>query len=269
MHLAGQRLQPYRGLWGPRSDLLMCLAAVVWKVHPRFPLVIAANRDEFYDRPTSPLAWKEEVLAGRDLRAGGTWLGLNRSGRLGLLTNVRNPKDGPGASRGELPLRWLGSRDAAPGFWSGLRPQEYPGFNLLMADIQAGGLWWGSNRAEGPLELGPGSYGLSNAALDTPWPKVRALRARLLGRVVAGGPGMMEGILEDLADPQVAPDVELPDTGVGLEWERQLSPAFIRSPLYGTRCSTVVRVEGTQVTVWERSYSVDKAEDRVESFTLN
>ena len=255
------------GLRCCRAVALMCLAAVVWKVHPRFPLVVAANRDEFYARPTAPLAWQDGVLAGRDLQAGGTWMGV-KGGRWALVTNVRNPADlVPGrASRGELPLRWLASGQAATGFWQSLDPQQYAGFNLLMGDAEE--LWWASNRAAGPVRLEPGCYGLSNAALDTPWPKLRQLRSRLLGRVITAtsAASLAAGILEELGDPAMAPDEELPDTGVGLAWERQLSATFIRTPLYGTRCSTVMVREPARTEVWERSFVGETVEDRQERF---
>lgn len=250
----------------------MCLVALALNAAPRFPLVIAANRDEFFARPARPMGWwpeQPDVLAGRDLGAGGSWLGLTRGGRLALLTNVREPSrqraDAP--SRGALVLDWLNARDDAPAF-AGRLGNGYNGFNLLAADLQRGRWHWISNRAAAPLALADGLHTLSNASLDTPWPKTVALGAALAEALAAArsADDLAAQLLAALADATPAPDEELPDTGVGLARERLLSPRFVRMPdpqrpglaVYGTRCSTVLVGEaGGGLLAIERSVGPD------------
>ncbi len=251
----------------------MCLAALAIDAHPRFPLVIAANRDEFFDRPATAMAWwpdRPDLLAGRDLEAGGTWLGLTRAGRLALLTNVREPgrQSANAPSRGELVVDWLRSDLHATEFAATLKP-GYNGFNLIAADVPQGHWHWISNRAAAPAALRAGIHGLSNAALDTPWPKTVGLKAALAD-ALANAPtveGLVERLFATLADAAPAPDADLPDTGVGLERERMLSPRFVRMPpasggagpaIYGTRCATVlVREAGGATWIAERSITAD------------
>lgn len=250
----------------------MCLAAFALNAHPRFPLVIAANRDEFFARAAAPMAWwadRPDVLAGRDLSAGGTWFGLNRTGRLALLTNVRDPsRQNPDApSRGALVLDWLNSSGDASSFAAELAP-AYNGFNLITADPARNTWHWISNRAPVPVELPPGVHALSNAALDTPWPKTVGLKAAM-GQALDGAATAQEladRLFTALADANPAPDAALPDTGVGLARERLLSPAFIRMvdparpgvAVYGTRCSTVLVRETSGATcIIERSISAE------------
>lgn len=250
----------------------MCLAAFALNAHPRFPLVIAANRDEFFARDAAPMAWwadRPQVLAGRDLSAGGTWFGLTRAGRLALLTNVREPgRQNPAApSRGALVVDWLSGDVDAPAFARQLAG-GYNGFNLVTADLARGEWHWLSNRTPAPVALGPGIHALSNAALDTPWPKTTGLRAALADALAhASGVDDLTGrLLAALADPTPAPDAELPDTGVGLARERLLSPRFIRiaeagaPAVYGTRCATVLirGVDGATHIV-ERSFTAGGA----------
>lgn len=250
----------------------MCLAAFALNAHPRFPLVIAANRDEFFARAAAPLAWwhdHPDILAGRDLSAGGTWFGLTRAGRLALLTNVREPGrqiiDAP--SRGELVVDWLTSTQDAPAFAAGLQP-GYNGFNLVTADLVQVRWHWISNRADAPLPLANGIHALSNAALDTPWPKTTGLKAALADALdnATSAEQLANDLLAALADAVPAADAALPDTGVGLARERLLSPRFVRIPdpaqpglaLYGTRCSTVlVRKADGSTRVSERSVGAD------------
>lgn len=250
----------------------MCLAAFALHAHPRFPLVIAANRDEFFARAAAPMAWwpdRPDVLAGRDLSAGGTWFGLTRAGRLALLTNVREPgrQDPAAPSRGALVLDWLVSPEAAPAFASGLQP-GYNGFNLITGDLVRNAWHWLSNRAPAPVALGEGIHTLSNAALDTPWPKTVSLQAAMTAALAqaADASDLTDRLLAALADATPAADADLPDTGVGLARERQLSPRFIRMPdpdrpglaVYGTRCSTVlVREAGGATHIVERSVTAD------------
>jgi uncharacterized protein with NRDE domain len=218
----------------------MCLILIAWQAHPDFPLVVAANRDEFHRRPSAPAGpWPDQpaIRGGRDLEAGGTWLAVRDDGRLAAITNVREPGVPPGpVSRGALPSAFL-LGDQAPGtFARGIRGEDFAGFNLLLADREE--LWWCSNRDGVPRRLEPGLYGVSNGSLDTPWPKVMKAKARFaaaLERLPAFG-----DCFDLLADPIPAADDELPDTGVSLAWERLLSSVFIQSPEYGTRASTVV-----------------------------
>lgn len=233
----------------------MCLIALALDRHQRWPLVIAANRDEFTHRPSAALDWwppaadAEPVLAGRDLQAGGTWMGLNAKGRIGLLTNVRDPvRLSPSApSRGAIVTRWLHSRQGADDFWPGVAAAGHNPFNLLAGDLVQDHWWWVDDRTAAPRRLGPGVYGLSNAALDTPWPKVQRLKAALADALESAvSPDALEDrLFTALACRESPADGALPDTGVGLDRERLLAPAFIRTPdaRYGTRCSTLLIVE--------------------------
>lgn len=231
----------------------MCLLVCAWGVRPEAPLVVLANRDEFYARPAAPLAlWPEGILAGRDLQAQGTWLGLAPGGRFAALTNVREPSRPapPGApSRGELVPSFLSSSRAAGEWAQALEGNQYAGFNLLLCDGHE--LWWTSNRGPGPRRLEPGYHGLSNALLDTPWPKVRALRSALAARGPAGEPAALLDLLQDATAPA---DAELPQTGVGLELERLLGTVFIRGERYGTRCSSAVWSGPSGATIVEQTF---------------
>jgi uncharacterized protein with NRDE domain len=242
----------------------MCLSAIALDpAHPRFTFVVAANRDEFHDRPTAPLAWwddDERILAGRDLQAGGSWLGLSRSGRFALLTNVRGPQLNPGPSRGTLVVDWLRSDVSAQTFRATHR--EHGAYNLIAADFAHGGCWWLNPALTAPQALGTRLHGLSNALLDTPWQKVERLKQRVAAAIdgSADSAALAQHLLHALSDERVAPDDDLPQTGVALEIERALSAAFIRMPKlwsggYGTRCSTVVISDAAGHTqVWERSF---------------
>lgn len=225
----------------------MCLILFAWKMDENFPLVLAANRDEFYDRPSAPAAFWEEapdLLAGRDLREGGTWLGVTTEGRLAALTNYRDPaslKIGA-PSRGRLVSDYLRSREIPEAYLRRIAPDadRFNGFNLIVGDPDD--LFCYSNR--GILErLGPGIYGLSNRLLDTPWPKVEQGKTALSALLEDKNGLSTERLFALLADRTRPPDARLPDTGVGLEWERVLSPLFIESPVYGTRSSTVLLID--------------------------
>ncbi|WP_234087794.1 NRDE family protein [Azonexus sp. R2A61] len=237
----------------------MCLIVVGWRVHPDYPLVVAANRDEFHGRASLPAAaWPDDpaVFGGRDLTAGGTWLGLRRGGRFAAVTNVREPGKVPGkCSRGALTAGFLRSTASPEAFCADIVPGDYAGFNLLVGDGQS--LAYVSNRdPDGPRVLSPGIYGLSNHRLQTPWPKLRRARtafASALEQLPA-----CETAFALLADRRLAADAELPDTGVSLAWERLLSAIFVCSPDYGTRASTLAlqRSDGSQRLI-ERSFSPD------------
>lgn len=250
----------------------MCLIGLAIDQDRRFPLVIAANRDEYFKRPAARLAWwtpdggGPAVLGGRDMQAGGTWLGLTTVGRLAMLTNVREPhlKPDPAApSRGRIVPDWLTGHDAPDRFWMRTALSGHNGFNLLMADFKLGSCYWASNRSQYPKRLERGLYGLSNAALDSPWPKVDKLKLAMSEALDSADSvdALSIELFNALADREPAIDAELPSTGIALEWERALSPAFIRSAdgTYGTRCSTLVitqKIGRTLVThVLERSFT--------------
>ncbi|MHC8389033.1 NRDE family protein [Pseudomonas sp. MDT2-39-1] len=234
----------------------MCLIVFAWRPGHAQPLIVAANRDEFYARPSLPLAqWPEapQVYAGRDLEARGTWLGIGANGRFAALTNIRDPHQPPSRkSRGELVAGFLLGNMPIDDYLSDVvrRSLEYAGFNLLIGN--ANELWHFNSRASEAVMLPPGVYGLSNAGLDTPWPKL--LKARAALEEVLEDP-QPQAFLALLNDPQTAPFAELPDTGVGLATETLLSSVFIASPTYGTRASTalIVQADGTRHMV-ERSF---------------
>ncbi|MEO1319629.1 MAG: NRDE family protein [Pseudomonadota bacterium] len=221
----------------------MCLVTVGWQQHPDYALVVAANRDERFDRPASPLGWwpgTPRVLAGRDLVAGGTWLGVNEHGRFSVVTNYREPPGDPAPrSRGELVSMWLTDGLSAERFQQRLEDTEsaYAGFNLLFGDRD--GLHYFSNRSTRGGALEPGTYALSNAVLDTPWPKAELARDHMQRQLDAGdtAPGAFAALLQDR---RPAPDARLPDTHLPLELRRLLSAPFIVGEHYGTRCSTVL-----------------------------
>ncbi len=233
----------------------MCLIVVGWRVHPEFPLVVAANRDEFYARPTAFADyWADapEIIGGRDLEAGGTWLGISRNGRFAAVTNVREPGAATGLrSRGKLTQAFLTGQQSASDYVHQLQPSDYSGFNLLVADGRS--LWYCSNRNSKPQELAPGVYGLSNHLLDSPWPKL--LTARLGFQQALAKMPYRAALFDVLADDEIVPDSELPSTGVPLEWERRLSAIFVRSAEYGTRASTVVtQASDGKIVFEERSF---------------
>lgn len=238
----------------------MCLALLAVDVHPRYRLIVGANRDEFHDRPTAPAGpWPDapRVLAGRDLQAGGTWLGVTTAGRLALVTNYREGRrPPPGApSRGRLVADFLAGDEAPPAYVSRLAAGDarYPGYNLIVGDAES--LLYHSNRGGATRALGPGVYGLSNHLLDTPWAKVARSKAGLFRLLALDGEALISGLFELLADHSRPGDQELPDTGIGLHWERLLAAAFIASESYGTRSSTVALAERTgAITFIEQSF---------------
>ncbi|MGB4468020.1 MAG: NRDE family protein [Azovibrio sp.] len=227
----------------------MCLILVAWQVHEDFPLVLAANRDEYYCRPALPLApWTDspDILGGRDLEAGGSWLACHRDGRFAAVTNVRQGSpEKARCSRGDLVRNYLQSNLQPDEFAETIRAEEYAGFNLLLGSREA--LLYLSNRGRESVRalsvqaLSPGIYGLSNHQLDSPWPKL--LKAREdFSRALAGLPDD-EAFFRLLADTGQAADADLPDTGVPLALERMLSSIFVASATYGTRASTLMRCD--------------------------
>ena len=235
----------------------MCLILFAYDRHADFPLVLIANRDEYYARPTRDAHWWEDapVLAGRDLEAGGTWLGIGRGGRFAAVTNVREPGGmSPGkASRGALTRDFLVGESAAKKHLEALTPRDrdYAGFNLLLGD--ATGLWFYSNRDHGIRQIEAGVHGVSNGAFDEPWPKLSSGKNELEALLAADFDH--DDLLEILTDHRIAQDHELPATGVPLDIERMLSSRFIRSPNYGTRACTVLTVDrGGQIEFTEQNF---------------
>jgi uncharacterized protein with NRDE domain len=282
----------------------MCLIAMAWGASSEYPLVIAANRDEFYARPTAPVAWwtsasGQRILSGRDLKDGGTWMGFAPNGRFAMLTNVRNPAAQAPAqarSRGELVVDWLSSNDNAATWCAQRAVHDYAGFNLILGDWAAQTCHYlahthgaALNTTENtaflqpnrPLAqednalaainnivsstaqvLRPGQvYGLSNAALDTPWPKALQLKNAVQGaiRKPLSAQALQSSLHEALQNTATADDALLPQTGVPIAQERALSAAFVRypahAPVYGTRSSLCVVVHRGQLHAYEITHA--------------
>jgi uncharacterized protein with NRDE domain len=238
----------------------MCLALIALDAHPRYALVVAANRDEYHARPATAAAWWDEGwLAGRDLKAGGTWFAVTRSARWGFVTNVREPArfEPRAPSRGSLVPAVLVDPSSPIASIARVTAEANArnGFNLVAGVVAEAA--WGSNRGTPVANLPQGIHGLSNATLDTPWPKVTRTKAALAAWCDAAEPDIAP-LFALLADPDVAPDSDLPSTGVTLERERLLSSPFIVSPTYGTRCSTVLTVDRAGAARFvERTFAPD------------
>ena len=248
----------------------MCLLVFAFDSHPSYQLVFAGNRDEFHARPAAPPCWWEDLpglLAGRDLEAGGTWVGLTRVGRFGVVTNYREIASEPAAprSRGELIPAFARFEGTGRDHMEELEAEApgYAGFNLIFGDLEE--LHYFSNRGPSNREarsspLSAGVHGLSNHQLDTPWPKLERTR-RLFATTLEQNHIDPDDLLALLADRTPTPDRELPHTGIGLEWERLLSSPFIVSPEYGTRCSTTILVSRLgEATFVERSFDAEGRE---------
>ncbi|WP_277587035.1 NRDE family protein [Psychrobacillus antarcticus] len=242
----------------------MCLVNFHLQSHPVYPLVVVANRDEFYERPTAVASFWEDypsILAGRDLLQMGTWLGVTREGRFAALTNYRDPMEKTGRfSRGDIVRDYLANDDAPLDFIQKLRNNrsDYGGYNVVVGD--AGQLFHYNNILDEMNEISPGTHSLSNHTLNTPWPKV-AKGKKLLGDIVLSNPGelQLDSLFDIISDRTIAEDENLPQTGVGLEMERLLSPLFIKSPTYGTRSSTVLLIDKDHhVTFVERTFQDGK-----------
>ena len=227
----------------------MCLIALAWNVHPRWRLVLAGNRDEFHARPTASLTrWQDQsdVLAGRDLQSGGTWVGINTRGQMAVITNVRDPSapQGPDlSSRGKLPASFLSGKRNAMEQARTLLTQagDYAPFNLLLAD--ASHCTFVGNHPQARMRtLAAGVHGLSNGDLDESWPKVEHLKQAMAAWLDSGDESP-DSLWPALSDETRAADTDLPNTGISLELERDLSPAFIRGPTYGTRASTLIAID--------------------------
>ena len=238
----------------------MCLILFAYQKHSQYPLVMVANRDEFYARPTEPAQFWEGhkgLLAGKDLEGGGTWLGVNsKTGKLAALTNYRDPahiKQGA-PSRGALVTDFLKGSQTVQDYMEGVLPQaaQYNGFNLLLGSTEA--LYYYSNYINGVKAIPKGLYGLSNHLLNSEWPKVTKGKQKLEA-ILESEKIQPEYLFEAMLDSEMASDAVLPNTGIGLEKERILSPMFIKSPGYGSRCSTVLLVDKKhRATFIERTF---------------
>ncbi len=239
----------------------MCLILCAWQAHPDYALIVAANRDEYFHRPAAPAQFwsaQPEILGGRDLEQGGTWLGLRTDGRFAAVTNFRRPGEliAGAPSRGALTSAFLQSQHDGGAFLHALAPaaQHYNGFNLLVTDRHT--LWHYSNRGGQPRQVPPGIHGLSNHLLNTAWPKVVAGKARL--QHLLAGAFSAADLLALLDNTEIPADEALPDTGVGLERERRLGAVRIVSAGYGTRCSTAVLIgHDGSAEFCERSFAED------------
>lgn len=274
----------------------MCLIAFAIHASARWPLVIASNRDEFLERPTLPLSdWTsasgQRMVSGRDLRAGGTWLGATPGGRVAFVTNVRQAQPQLAArSRGELVTRWLESGLDGASFAAALAADsaDYGGFNLVLGDFQRQDWTWASNQSAGGAgwqsqTLPPGIYGLSNAQLDTPWPKTLELKRALTAALNAepmGDQRLKNQLWAALANPYRAADALLPATGIAPALEKALSSAFVTSPdhTYGTRSSTLLLVstppqrdnlQSWDVSIEEKTYDHAAAATHLQRYPLS
>jgi len=244
----------------------MCLVFLSYHKNPEYPLIILANRDEFYDRPTSPAAfWQDHptVLAGRDQLAGGTWMGINRYGNLALLTNYRDLSKikANSPSRGELVANFLVAPFQVKSYLESLdlTAEKYNGFNLILGPVND--LWYYSNHRKKAIRLGSGTYGLSNALLDTPWPKVKVGKETLKAELAQ--PSLDEdNLFAIMGNRSLADEEDLPNTGLNLEKERAVSAMFIETNDYGTRCTTLLTVSReNNVRFVERTYLQDGSHD--------
>ncbi len=243
----------------------MCTIFFSYDQHPDYWLIVAANRDEFYERPTREAGfWEDhpEILAGRDLRGNGTWMGITRTGRIAAITNVRDPKSikAGAPTRGDLVTGFLAGKTMPRTYLETLdkHSEQYNGFNLIVGNGET--LCYYSNQNRRLSEISPGVHGLSNHLLNTPWPKVKRGTARFADLVGSGGGIRHEEIFTLLQDGDRAPDGLLPETGVGIEWERLLSSLHINGEIYGTRTASLLLMSRDgNVTFLERTYPAGNA----------
>ncbi|MCM3571041.1 NRDE family protein [Neobacillus mesonae] len=245
----------------------MCLILFAYHIHPVYKLIVAANRDEFYQRPTAPAHfWEDqpEILAGRDLEKMGTWMGVTKKGRFAALTNYRDPNETTVGkrSRGELVSGALTYKGDVRDYMKTLEQNksQYPGYNLLTGNADE--LYYYSNIGQQLQKLEPGIYGISNHLLNTEWPKVQKGKEGLGEIVQENRTEMIARLFKLLQSADPAPDELLPNTGVSLEWERMLSPLFIQSEDYGTRSSTVMLLADHEIQYLERVHSRDGMEEQ-------
>jgi len=251
----------------------MCLILFAYQVHPKYKLIIAANRDEFYQRPTAPAHYWDDnpqILAGRDLEKMGTWMGVTTDGRFSALTNYRDPKELTEGkrSRGELVADALKYKGDLESYMETLARQRdlFPGYNLLAGDIN--NLYYYSNIGNELQKLEPGVYGVSNHLLNTEWPKVKKGKTDLSKIINDNKESLVENLFTLLQNADPAPDQLLPDTGVSLEWERMLSSLFIKDQNYGTRSSTVLLMSDKEIQYVERVFLKDRMNNQVYTIQL-
>ncbi|MCX8009851.1 MAG: NRDE family protein [Ignavibacteria bacterium] len=251
----------------------MCLILLAIKSHPKFKFIFLANRDEYYSRETEPAKfWSDypNLLAGKDLQAGGTWCGITRLGKFSAITNFREPGNkNKLLSRGTLVLDFLTKKSSAEEFYSEYQKDfnKYNGFNLLIGNINE--VYYCSNRSQELLKLDRGIHGLSNNLLNVPWYKVK-LGKEKLSLLIQKDKINLNNFLELLSDESLADDNELPNTGISKEYEKRLSPIFIRTPIYGTRSSTIILVdESNQVTFVERTLAHTSNQFSTINFNFN
>jgi uncharacterized protein with NRDE domain len=253
----------------------MCLIFLSLNQHPTYKLIVAGNRDEFYERKTAAANyWKDhpEILGGRDLEAGGTWMAMTRSGKISMITNYRDLQNlkAKAPSRGQLVSDFLMGEREPENYLRQIVPHknEFNGFNLIVGSADQ--LWYLSNYKDEVERIPPGIHGLSNALLDTPWPKVVRGKKKFVSVLEKATTVNPDILFTMLMDDHVAPDAQLPDTGVGLERERQLSSMFIKSPGYGSRCSTVVLIDqNNHVLFSERVYDLNTFEFKTGTFEFD
>tara|TARA_R110002124_G_scaffold134129_1_gene296760 strand:+ start:10714 stop:11496 length:783 start_codon:yes stop_codon:yes gene_type:complete len=245
----------------------MCLIVFSYKTHPTYKLILAANRDELYERPTRAAQfWNEEgfpdILAGKDLKANGTWMGISKSGKWGALTNYRDPKNikENAPTRGRLVLDFLKSEVSGKEYVSEVKNEakEYNGFNLLLGEKDK--LLHYSNESDQITEVSPGVHGVSNALLDTSWPKIDQAKQELK-KVTSSEKFDKEELFQILKNPEKAPDDKLPSTGIPYEWEKAISSIFIKTDNYGTLCSTLLLIDyDGNAAFTERRYDAESSE---------
>ena len=237
----------------------MCIILFAYKTHPKYKLLLASNRDEFYERPTEALSqWTKNrnIFAGRDKKDGGTWMGVTEDGRFSALTNYRDLsriKDQP-PSRGHLVSNFLKANTPAKIYLEGLKGSAgiFNDYNLLVGDRND--LYYFSNVSGELIKIEPGIHGFSNHLLNTPWPKVKKGKEEL-ATIIKREKIEKQAVIMLLNDTSTPPDSELPDTGVGLEWERALSSIFIKTEMYGTRASSVLTIDyNNKIGITEKSF---------------
>lgn len=250
----------------------MCLTLFCYRAHPEYPFILLANRDEFHRRPTAPATWWQtpsDLVAGRDLEAGGTWMGMRRSGRIAWITNYRDPKrQNPDAPSRGLVVSWFlqGQHDVPSFLRTHAGFQAHNPFNLIAGHVDD--LWYFNTVTGQARQLAAGRFGLSNARLDTPWPKVTEGLSALNACLDAHAHPPLSELFALMSDRHPAPDCRLPDTRIGLQWERVLSARFIVTEDYGTRSTAIVMVHRSgQVQFVEQSYDAHGAPSEKRQFS--
>ncbi len=256
----------------------MCIAVFQWWPEAETPILLAANRDEHFERPTQAMHWwpQANVLAGRDLKADGAWLGVTRSGSFALITNIRNPalRKTAAPSRGEIVRRYLEEKQSAGEFVAALaaKANQYEGFNLLCGSLRANAreLWFLNSLDASPRLLDGGLYALSNASLDTPWPKITRIKAGFRHALAERNlQSQNERLFRLLGNTTQVVDRDLPQTGVPLDWERKLSSISVRRDGYGTRASTLMRISNDHVEVSEVNHREDGTQGERKEFAFD